>query len=84
MYELKAKLTSGNTLHVNIGNIFVGGSFGGEIYDGEYIVTPSTNSEQTLNTANKLMKENVVVKEIPYFEVSNNSGGNTVYIGNEV
>lgn len=52
-------------------------------YEGEYKVTPKV-SEQTLPTAKKLLSEDVTIKEIPYFEVSNTSGGNTVYIGNEV
>lgn len=52
-------------------------------YEGEYEVTPKV-TEQTLPTAQKLLEEDVHIKEIPYFEVSNNSGGNTVYIGSEV
>ena len=52
-------------------------------YEGEYTVTPKT-TEQTLLTANKLLRKDVFIKEIPYFEVGNNSGGNTVYIGSEV
>ena len=58
---------------------------GGEypLYDGEYVVTPSVN-EQVLNTAKKNLNEDIKVKNIPYFEVSNNAGGTTVTIGNEV
>lgn len=52
-------------------------------YEGEYEVTPKV-SKQTLPTAKKLLSKDVTIKEIPYFEVSNTSGGNTVYIGNEV
>ena len=52
-------------------------------YTGEYTVIPSL-SEQTLETKQKLMKENLTVMEIPYFETSNNSGGTTVYIGKEI
>ena len=52
-------------------------------YEGEYEVTPKI-FKQTLQTAHKILKEDVCVKEIPYYEVSNNSGGSTVYIGNEV
>lgn len=51
-----------------------------EVYEGSYIVTPSV-SNQTLNTANKLMKSDVIIEEIPYAEVGNNSGGKTVTIG---
>ena len=50
-------------------------------YDGGYIVTPRVHA-QTLNTKNKLMKDNVSVLAIPYYETSNLSG-KTVYIGGE-
>lgn len=58
---------------------------GGEypFYEGEYEVTPSTE-EQILKTAKKSLNEDIKVKNIPYFEVSNNAGGTTVTIGNEV
>lgn len=51
-----------------------------EVYEGSYRVTPRV-SNQTLDTANKLMKSDVVIEEIPYAEVSNNSGGKTATIG---
>ena len=51
-----------------------------EYYEGEYAVTPSVKA-QTLQTAYKMLEENLVVLEIPYAEVSNNSGGKTVTIG---
>jgi hypothetical protein len=53
-------------------------------YEGTYSVTPSAHEAQTLNTAKKYLEEDVNVKKIPYSETSNTSGGNTVYIGNEV
>jgi len=51
-------------------------------YPGPYIVTP-TKHEQLLETQNKLMKADVKVKAIPYYETSN-INGTTVYIANEV
>lgn len=51
-----------------------------EYYAGEYQVTPSVKA-QTLPTAYKMLEENLVVLEIPYAEVSNNSGGKTATIG---
>lgn len=54
------------------------------IYDGIYRVTPDAEAEQTLATAQKQLLDDIVVEKIPFFEVSNNSGGNTVYIGSEV
>ena len=58
---------------------------GGDIeeYKGSYEVTPQVVG-QTLPTANKAMRNDVKIKEIPFFKVSNNSGGNTVFIGSEV
>lgn len=49
-------------------------------YEGKYDVTPAADA-QVLETKDKRMRDNVTVKAIPFFEVSNNSGGNTVYIG---
>lgn len=54
-----------------------------DTYEGNYSVIPKTES-QTLLTKKKVMAEDVTIKEIPYFDVSNNAGGSTVYIGSEV
>lgn len=56
---------------------------GGELYDGDYVVTPKVDS-QTMPTKGKVMAEDVTVNPIPFFNVSNNSGGNTVYIAKEI
>ena len=69
------------TEDVVLGKIQLSGNL--SIYNGDYTVTPSVE-EQTLKTANKKMLEDVTVKKIPFYETSNLSGGNTVYIGNEV
>lgn len=53
-------------------------------YEGTYEITPLAGESTTLNTAQKFMDSDVTVKQIPYFETSNNSEGNTVYIGSEV
>ena len=52
-------------------------------YDGPYNVTPKIDP-QTLKTKDKLMADDVKIKAIPVFRVSNTSGGTTVYIANEV
>lgn len=52
----------------------------GETYKGEYQVVPSV-LEQTLETKNKYLIDNVIVSQIPYYTVSNEGGGNTVTIG---
>jgi hypothetical protein len=53
------------------------------LYDGTSEVTPRVDS-QILPTAQKIMKEDLTVKAIPYYDVSNSSGGSTIFIGNEV
>lgn len=52
-------------------------------YTGEYEVTPKVES-QTMPTKDKHMTDDVKINAIPYFEVSNNAGGVTIYIGKEV
>ena len=74
--ELTGKLQQLGTIS---GRIVIAGV--NESYNDSYIVTPHIY-EQTLNTKNKLMKENVSVLAIPYYETSNLSG-KTVYIGGE-
>lgn len=55
---------------------------GGDTYTGEYIVRPAVTA-QTLETKGKTMKDNVTIKRIPRYEVSNTSGGTTFTIGGE-
>lgn len=50
-----------------------------QVYTGDYEVIP-TSSVQTLATNDKVMTDDVTVREIPYYETSNVSG-TTVYIG---
>ena len=54
-----------------------------DTYDGAYEVIPTTD-EQILYTKSKYMEDDVTVKSIPYFETSNQAGGDTVYIASEV
>lgn len=53
---------------------------GGEIYEGNYTVIPKAE-DQSLPTRKKVMVQNLTVAEIPFFDVSNTSGGTTIYIG---
>lgn len=88
--QMKGKLLSNETLKGKLvdkgelsGFVNVGG--GGsvvEIYDGEYDVTPDF-TKQKLLTKQKMMEKDVTVQQIPVFEVSNEAGGTTVYIGKE-
>ena len=50
-------------------------------YNGPYNVTPMPYSTQILPTANLAMSTDVNIQEIPYYEVSNSSGGITATIG---
>ena len=50
-----------------------------DYYDGDYQITPGVE-EQTLATAKKTMLNDLTVKAIPVFNVSNTSGGTTFYI----
>lgn len=49
-------------------------------YDGDYTVTP-TSSEQILQTAQKLMTDNLTISAIPFYTVPNEQGGQTAIIG---
>lgn len=51
-----------------------------DVYTGEYNVTPRVY-QQTLETKDKVMKENVTVEVIPLAKVINLSNGYTVTIG---
>ena len=50
-------------------------------YDGSYDVTPLPGAEIILETADKRMLDDVTVREIPYYETTNEAGGYTVIIG---
>lgn len=50
-------------------------------YNGEYEVVSKIDYDDTLDTAKKYLTQNIIVKAIPYAEVSNDSGGKTVTIG---
>ena len=68
-----------------IGTVAISGGGGsGEsvpIYEGPYESVPSVK-EQILTTKRKLMINDITIRKIPYFEVSNTSGGITASIGN--
>lgn len=53
---------------------------GGKNYTGPYTVTPKADETQVLPTKDALLKEDVMVKKIPFYETSNSAGGGTVYI----
>lgn len=51
-------------------------------YNGPYDITPLF-SAQTLPTAKRLMPRNLTIKKIPQYEVTNDSNGYTLIIGEE-
>lgn len=69
-------------LSANLGEIQTV-TIGGVEYKGDYVVTPKIKT-QVIPTKDKVLKDDMTVKSIPFFNVSNTSGGTTVYIGNEV
>lgn len=56
---------------------------GGKAYEGDYEVTPEAYAAVVLPTKDRLLSQDVTVKKIPYYEVSNETG-TTVYIASEV
>lgn len=54
-----------------------------EYYTGTYSVTPKAFQTQTLDTADKVLSDDIVIGEVPYYQTSNNSGGITSYIAKE-
>ena len=53
------------------------------LYEGEYSITPKVASDVVLPTNGKKMQQDVIVLKIPQFEVSNESSGKTLIIGEE-
>lgn len=51
-----------------------------DYYAGDYNITPSVET-QTLETAEKTMRDDLVIQAIPYAEVTNSANGITVTIG---
>lgn len=52
-------------------------------YKGETTVTPRTYEETRLKTKDKLMPDDVTVRKIPRYEVSNDCSGVTLIMGDE-
>lgn len=65
------------------GSLATAYSSAGVKYDGDYEVTPTVEGTK-LSTRDKFMVDDVKIKAIPFYEVSNASGGNTVFIAGEI
>lgn len=70
-------------LQFDIGAVKVIHMGGGEPYRGAYTVAPKTYEETVLPTKAKTMLDNVTIKKIPQYEVSNEAGGITLILGDE-
>lgn len=55
---------------------------GNNPYEGEYEVTPKLE-DQTLSTANRTLRRDVTIHEVPVYRVTNEAGGYTVTICKE-
>ena len=53
----------------------------GRQYEGDYDVVPRVGEAVVLPTRDCLLARDITVEEIPLYEVSNLSGGNTLIIG---
>lgn len=49
-------------------------------YVGPYDITPNV-SQQSLDTADKHLTDDITIEAIPYYEVSNSYNGKTIIIG---
>ena len=57
---------------------------GSDPYEGEYEVTPKVYEDTVLATKAKTMRDDVRVLKIPQYEVTNESGGMTLILGDEL
>ena len=56
---------------------------GAKPYTGAYEVTPKIYEAVSLETKDRFLKDNVTVKKIPQYIVSNDAGGATLIMGDE-
>ena len=67
-------------IQIDFGEIYELGNEEAAEFTGPYDVTPDV-AEQILATEQRIMRRNLVIREIPYHRVSNIKGGDTVTIG---
>lgn len=77
--KLSSRFSQNMVIDGNFGVVHVVKDYDADPYTGPYEVTPTVEGE-VLPTAQKLMKEDLTIKAIPVYVVSNTAGGNTVYI----
>ena len=75
--KIRVRASPTGSVHISTGEAAV------PKYDGETTVTPKVADEIILPTRDKIVKDDITVRKIPQFEVSNTSGGYTLIIGEE-
>lgn len=70
--SLKGSLSTENTITAAL-TLKVVETVSHQIYDGDTVIIPST-SDIILETADKVVKDDILVKEIPTYETSNEYG----------
>lgn len=79
---IKVGVTAGSCVNVHIpAQIVKSGDY--PDFGGPYDVTPMVTS-QCLDTKDTHMTDDVTVREIPYYAVSNPQGGTTIVIGGDI
>ena len=81
---IKAKgVLSGNIASSGqlMGAVVIPTSVHSETYDGEYVITPKLSEDVILKTKAKVLRDDLTIRKIPQYEVSNESGGKTFIIG---
>ena len=82
LFGVDGSVELNNRVDGQSGIFFTQHIYEGDTYDGSYEITPSVQ-DQVLYTKSKLMKDDLKVREIPYYETSNLKGI-TVYIGDSL
>ena len=80
---LSVRIGQDSALAVGVSPIIRAAPEGLVHYEGPYSVTPKVEA-QSLATAEKFMDGDVTVQAVPFYAVSNDRGGNTVYIAKEI
>lgn len=79
---VKVQVIPQETITVHVDTVTRTSSNDVPVYDGPYEAIPKVEA-QTLPTAKKLMTDDVTVRKIPRYEVSNDCDGVTLIIGDE-
>ena len=80
---VKVSVIPQETITVHVDTVTRTASNDVPVYDGPYEAIPKVEA-QTLPTAKKMMTDDVTVHGVPFYEVRNDQGGNTVYIAKEL